>query len=112
MKMTERSLFGSDPSAEVLSLARPFQQSDDLRLEHPPGGGILRILPLGHKAWCHWPTSLVWEHNTHVGDARATDMAADGLTNVGQFMRERHADDGVALVGAGATRRVSRSAGH
>jgi len=30
MKMTERSLFGSDPSAEVLSLARPLQQSDDL----------------------------------------------------------------------------------
>ena len=42
---------------------------------------------------------LVWEHNTHVGDARATDMAAGGLVNVGQLMRERHADDGVSLVG-------------
>ena len=28
---------------------------------------------------------LVWEHNTHVGDARATDMARDGLVNVGQL---------------------------
>ena len=28
---------------------------------------------------------LVWEHNTHVGDARATDMAAAGLVNVGQW---------------------------
>jgi erythromycin esterase-like protein len=47
------------------------------------------------------PTSkgLVWEHNTHVGDARATDMAADGLVNVGQLVRERHAADGVVLVG-------------
>ncbi len=42
---------------------------------------------------------LVWEHNTHVGDARATDMAAAGLVNVGQLVRQRHAADGVALVG-------------
>ena len=42
---------------------------------------------------------LVWEHNTHVGDARATDMSSAGLVNVGQLLRERHADDGVALVG-------------
>jgi erythromycin esterase len=42
---------------------------------------------------------LIWEHNTHVGDARATDMARGGLVNVGQLMRERHADDGVSLVG-------------
>jgi erythromycin esterase len=42
---------------------------------------------------------LVWEHNTHVGDARATDMAVAGLVNVGQLVRERHAADDVALVG-------------
>ncbi len=49
----------------------------------------------------HGPQSkgLIWEHNTHIGDARATDMARDGLVNVGQLLRERHADDGVALVG-------------
>ena len=45
---------------------------------------------------------LVWEHNTHVGDARATDMARDGLVNVGQLLRERHGDQGVALVGFAA----------
>lgn len=42
---------------------------------------------------------LVWEHNTHIGDARATDMARDGLVNVGQLVRERHGAEGVALVG-------------
>ena len=26
--------------------------------------------------------AIVWEHNTHIGDARATDMAADGMVNV------------------------------
>ena len=42
---------------------------------------------------------LIWEHNTHVGDARATTMAAEGMVNVGQLMRERHHGEGVALVG-------------
>jgi erythromycin esterase-like protein len=41
----------------------------------------------------------VWEHNTHIGDARATDMAAEGMVNVGQLVREEHATDDVVLVG-------------
>jgi erythromycin esterase len=45
--------------------------------------------------------AVVWEHNTHIGDARATDMAAAGMVNVGQLVRERHSDDGVVLVGFG-----------
>lgn len=45
--------------------------------------------------------AVVWEHNTHVGDARATDMAAAGMVNVGQVVRERHERDGVVLVGFG-----------
>lgn len=32
--------------------------------------------------------AIVWEHNTHIGDARATDMADDGMVNVGQLLRE------------------------
>ena len=43
--------------------------------------------------------ALVWAHNTHVGDARATDMAAGGLVNLGQIVRQRHGAEGVALVG-------------
>jgi len=45
--------------------------------------------------------AIVWAHNTHVGDARATDMAADGLVNVGQLVRERSGDRGVVVVGFG-----------
>jgi len=41
---------------------------------------------------------LVWAHNTHVGDARATDMADDGMVNIGQLMRQRHPGE-VVLVG-------------
>ena len=40
----------------------------------------------------------VWEHNSHLGDARATYMARYGELNVGQLVRERYAGDAV-LVG-------------
>ena len=48
--------------------------------------------------------AIVWEHNTHVGDARFTDMARAGMVNVGQVVRERHGRDGVLLVGFGTHR--------
>jgi erythromycin esterase len=54
---------------------------------------------------------LVWEHNTHIGDARATDMAQVGLVNVGQLLRERHGADGVALVGQASHRGQVLAAG-
>ncbi|HYK22463.1 MAG TPA: erythromycin esterase family protein [Pyrinomonadaceae bacterium] len=40
----------------------------------------------------------VWEHNSHLGDARATYMADYGELNVGQLVRQRYADEAV-LVG-------------
>ena len=53
----------------------------------------------------HHPPSakaIVWEHNTHVGDARYTDMARAGMVNVGQLVRQAHERDGVVLVGFGS----------
>ena len=47
---------------------------------------------------------IIWAHNTHVGDARATDMANVGMVNIGQLVREAHGDDGVVLVGFGSHR--------
>lgn len=43
--------------------------------------------------------AIVWEHNTHIGDARYTDMAADGMVNVGELVREQHPTADVVLVG-------------
>lgn len=31
---------------------------------------------------------IVWAHNTHVGDARATSMALQGSVNIGQLLRQ------------------------
>jgi erythromycin esterase-like protein len=41
---------------------------------------------------------VVWEHNSHIGDARATHMGEEGEWNVGQLARERYGSDAV-LVG-------------
>jgi erythromycin esterase len=40
---------------------------------------------------------VVWAHNTHVGDARYTDMTDEGELNLGQLVRERHAEDAVLI---------------
>jgi erythromycin esterase len=44
---------------------------------------------------------IVWAHNTHVGDARATDMKYEGMVNVGQLVREEHSSEGTYAVGFG-----------
>jgi len=36
------------------------------------------------------PAIAIWEHNSHVGDARATAMSARGELNVGQLARQRY----------------------
>ena len=42
----------------------------------------------------HGPTSraVVWAHNSHLGDARATEMSARGELNLGQLCREAFGD--------------------
>jgi erythromycin esterase-like protein len=44
------------------------------------------------------PKVVVWEHNSHLGDARATQMGEGGELNVGQLVRERHGSEAL-LVG-------------
>ncbi|MEH6994555.1 erythromycin esterase family protein [Neobacillus drentensis] len=44
---------------------------------------------------------IIWEHNTHVGDARATDMKDAGMVNVGQLIREQNYPEDVYIVGFG-----------
>lgn len=44
---------------------------------------------------------IVWEHNTHIGDARATTMQKDGMLNVGQLLREQYKKNDVYAVGFG-----------
>ena len=49
---------------------------------------------LAHLDRHHGETrAVVWAHNSHVGDARSTEMGRRGELNLGQLARERHGSD-------------------
>lgn len=39
------------------------------------------------------PKIIVWAHNSHIGDARATSLAEKGEINIGQLAREKYGND-------------------
>jgi erythromycin esterase-like protein len=43
------------------------------------------------------PKMAVWAHNSHLGDARATEMGERGELNLGQLIRERYGKDAVSI---------------
>src|SRR5436309_2100987 len=43
------------------------------------------------------PKAIVWAHNSHLGDARATEMGQHGELNVGQLIRERFGNEAVLI---------------
>jgi erythromycin esterase len=45
--------------------------------------------------------AIVWAHNTHIGDARATDMSKDNMINLGELVRERKNMNNTVLIGFG-----------
>ncbi len=82
MEQNAHVVANADKYYRVMSSVGP--DSWNLRDEHMTGT-LERLLDY------HGPKSkgIIWEHNTHIGDARATDMAGGGLWNVGQLVRER-----------------------
>lgn len=44
---------------------------------------------------------IIWEHNTHIGDASETDMKDEQLINVGQIIREQYGKENTFAVGFG-----------
>lgn len=46
--------------------------------------------------------AIVWEHNTHIGDARYTDMQRHGMFNTGQLAREQFGEKDTVLAGFGS----------
>jgi erythromycin esterase-like protein len=69
------------------TMFRGGAQSWNLRDQHM--AGTIQALRT-HLSDDRAPAKLaVWAHNSHLGDARATEMAQRGELNVGQLMRER-----------------------
>src|SRR6184192_1904350 len=52
---------------------------------------------VAHLDGSRQPKAIVWAHNSHLGDARATEMSHYGEVNVGQLIRERFGNDSVLI---------------
>ncbi|MUN63948.1 erythromycin esterase family protein [Kocuria sediminis] len=88
------AMVATDAERYYRTMVRGDRQSWNVRDEHMADTAELLSRHHGPRA-----KGLVWEHNSHVGDARATDMFDAGLVNVGQLLRERHSAPEVVLVG-------------
>jgi erythromycin esterase-like protein/adenine/guanine phosphoribosyltransferase-like PRPP-binding protein len=70
-------------------------ESWNLRDEHMAQSveELLAFLDRQHKA----ARLVLWAHNSHLGDARATDMGHSGELNVGQLVRQRFGAQAVSV---------------
>ncbi|MCG8926077.1 erythromycin esterase family protein [Lentzea sp. CC55] len=101
----DASGFGAWQNAEVVAGAERYYravmaggpESWNIR-EHHMDDTLNRLLS-HHGAGSR---AVVWAHNTHVGDSRATSMTASGTVTLGRLARERHGEDRVALIGFGS----------
>jgi erythromycin esterase-like protein len=93
----QNALMVQNAEAYYRAMVRGGPESWNVRDRHMSAtlDRLLRHHGAGSKA-------IVWEHNTHIGDARFTDMADDGMVNLGQLAREGHREEGVVLVGFGS----------
>jgi erythromycin esterase-like protein/predicted phosphoribosyltransferase len=78
-------------AAYYRSMFRGRVSSWNLRDQHM-ADTIDSLIPHLHEQDGH-ARIAVWAHNSHLGDARATEMGVVGELNVGQLMRERHPNE-------------------
>lgn len=102
--LKNESIFSAEQNALIAvnaekyyrSMVRSDRQSWNIRDSHMQET-LERLLDF------HGPDSkaIIWAHNTHIGDARYTDMADDGMYNIGELAREKYPND-TFLVGFGS----------
>jgi len=52
---------------------------------------------VAHLDGSRQPKAIIWAHNSHLGDARATEMGQHGELNVGQLIREHYGGEAVLI---------------
>lgn len=99
-------LFYAQQNARVVRNAEAYYRtmfagriaSWNLRDEHMAETLFALREHLGHRL--HRPARIVvWAHNSHIGDARATEMGEHGELNLGQLVRERAGAARTVLLG-------------
>ena len=103
--MDPEGAMNAEQNAHVLVEAEKYYRT---MMQAGPASWNIRdrhmVATLNRLMQFHGPKAkaIVWEHNTHIGDARATGMAREGMVNVGQLVDEQHHNEGVYTVGFGS----------
>ncbi|KUI33954.1 erythromycin esterase [Mycobacterium sp. IS-1496] len=95
--LAEDELFYAQPNAQTVRDAEVYYRtmfsgrvtSWNLRDEHMAKTLQALLAHLDRHPGADPARIVVWAHNSHVGDARATEVAADGQLTLGQLARER-----------------------
>lgn len=103
-RFTEEELFNARQNARVIKNAENYyramlsgkEESWNVRDQH-----MMEMLTLLLNHHGSASKAIVWAHNTHIGDYRATDMVDEGYVNLGGLARETLGEEQVALVGFG-----------
>ena len=97
-------LFFAERNAQVVATAEQYyrtmfrSQVESWNLRDRHMGDTLVALSRFLESRGQIPKIVVWAHNSHQGDARATELARQGELNLGQLARERWGS-GATLVG-------------
>lgn len=100
----EAALFDARQNARIVKNAEDYYRTMMLGTEDSWNVRDRHMMETLQLLLDHYgPTAkgIVWEHNTHIGDYRATDMLSMGQVNIGGLARERLGEDAVSLVGFG-----------
>ncbi len=102
-QLAEDAFFSAEQNARLAKNAEAYYRamfrgrnaSWNLRDRHMAETVDALAAHLSHKGS---PAKLViWAHNSHLGDARATEMGQHGELNVGQLVRERYGSTAVLI---------------
>jgi erythromycin esterase-like protein/predicted phosphoribosyltransferase len=102
-RLAEDELFYAEQNARLVKNAEAYYRSIfleevsswNLRDRHMADTLDALVAYLGRKGGR--AKIAVWEHNSHLGDARATDMSQRGELNVGQLTREKYGREAVLI---------------
>ncbi|MDB5396269.1 MAG: Erythromycin esterase [Rhodospirillales bacterium] len=103
--MEDKAAFYAEQNARVVKNAEHYYRSmflSDVSSWNLRDSHMVETLHQldAHLSLAHGRTKFViWAHNSHLGDARATQMGERGELNVGQLVRERYGRDNVVLMG-------------
>jgi erythromycin esterase-like protein len=97
-EMAEEAFFNAEQNARIAKNAERYYRnmfqghvrSWNLRDTHM--ADTLELIRNHLEKKSRSPKIIVWAHNSHLGDARATDRSQVGEINIGQLARERYGD--------------------